>query len=143
MDLSKRYGEVVAIDNTAEMLDKTRETLRRNDVTDARLFHGELADYQGETDLIAANMVLHHLASPARFFHQAHQYLTASGSLLIADLCAHDEGWTKETCGDLWLGFEPEELDGWALASGLTPGQSAYLGLNNGFQVQVRLFHKH
>lgn len=142
-DLAKRFPKVVAIDNTEDMLEITRRKLASRDATNITCFLGQLTDYNGNSDLIVTNMVLHHLASPAQFFHDAFRYLGSSGTLLIADLCAHDQDWTRETCGDLWLGFEPEELDRWAGNAGFESGQSAYVGLKNGFQVQVRLFHKH
>ncbi|MBT4160167.1 MAG: metalloregulator ArsR/SmtB family transcription factor [Gammaproteobacteria bacterium] len=143
VNLARRFGAVVGIDNTADMLEKTRQTLSQHNIDNCELFLGELNDYKTtSSDLVVANMVLHHLASPAQFFHETSRYLSSSGSLLIADLCAHDQDWTREACGDLWLGFEPEELDNWAQSADFLLGQSAYLGLKNGFQVQVRLFHK-
>ncbi|MEK9871565.1 MAG: hypothetical protein VW831_17715, partial [Gammaproteobacteria bacterium] len=62
------------------------------------------------------------------------------GYLLIADLCHHDQVWTRDACGDLCAGFDSDELDEWATLAGFTPGQGAYVGLKNGFQVQVKLF---
>ncbi|HYQ38667.1 MAG TPA: ArsR family transcriptional regulator, partial [Pseudomonas sp.] len=43
-------------------------------------------------------------------------------------------------CGDVWLGFEQDELARWAEQAGLESGESLYLGLRNGFQIQVRHF---
>ena len=68
--------------------------------------------------------------------------LKPGGVLLVTDLCAHDQGWARETCGDLWLGFEPEALTRWAADAGLAQGESVYLALRNGFRIQVRLFHR-
>ena len=53
--------------------------------------------------------------------------LKPGGVLLLTDLCAHDQAWTREACGDLWLGFEPEELARWAADAGLAQGESVYL----------------
>ena len=85
-------------------------------------------------------MVLHHLPSPQAFFKTAQQHLSVGGQLLIVDLCSHNQDWAREVCGDLWLGFEPDELTLWAHEASLKVGQSVYLGLKNGFQVQLRLF---
>ena len=142
IELTHRFGPVAAIDNNADMLEKTRQLLTGQGLAAAEYFHGELHEYEHKTDLVVINMVLHHLASPARFFQSAHNALLTNGSLLIADLTPHDQDWAGDACGDLWQGFEPEELDRWAESTGFTSGQSAYLGLRNGFQVQVRLFHK-
>jgi ArsR family transcriptional regulator len=61
---------------------------------------------------------------------------------LIIDLGSHDQDWVRESCGDLWLGFDNEDLDYWANKAGLTTEQSSYLGLRNGFQIQMRVFKK-
>ena len=142
LELTRRFGPVVAIDNNGEMLQKTRDLLAMNQLEAEAFFEGELTAYQQAADLIVVNMVLHHIASPAVFFQDAYRSLRESGCLLIADLTSHDQAWTSDTCGDLWQGFDPEELEHWATAAHFHTGQSAYLGLKNGFQVQVRLFHK-
>src|SRR5690606_9726428 len=64
----------------------------------------------------------------------------AGGSLLISELCSHDQSWTREACGDLWLGFDQDDLARWAIAAGLVPGESLYIGFKNGFQIQLRHF---
>jgi 2-polyprenyl-3-methyl-5-hydroxy-6-metoxy-1,4-benzoquinol methylase len=97
---------------------------------------------KAHTDLIVLNMVLHHLASPSVFFKTASQQLADGGRLLIVDLCQHHQDWARDICGDMWLGFNPADIDIWAQDAGLTIGRSTYLGLKNGFQVQVRLFTK-
>lgn len=140
--LSQTFDEVTIIDNAAEMLERTRIKLTEKNLPNIRLFAGELKDYRGMADLIVLNMVLHHLASPATFFKEAHCHLNAGGRLMIIDLTSHEQDWTREACGDLWLGFDPGELDAWAEDADLLQGQSAYLGLKNGFQVQVRTFQK-
>ena len=65
------------------------------------------------------------------------------GCFVISDLCSHDQDWAKANCGDLWLGFEPEELTTWAADAGLVAGEQLFIGLRNGFQIQVREFWKH
>jgi hypothetical protein len=62
--------------------------------------------------------------------------------LLLIDLSHHDQDWVREACGDLWLGFDSRELDDWAQQAGLLIAQSMYLGLRNGFQVQMRVFRR-
>ena len=68
--------------------------------------------------------------------------LRAGGSLVITDLCRHEQQWARDRCGDLWLGFEPRELTDWTVDAGLVEAESMFLGLRNGFQVQVRRFDK-
>ena len=87
-------------------------------------------------------MVLHHFAEPADALCQLARLLKPGGSLLITELCRHDQDWAKQACGDLWLGFDQDELALWANAAGLIPSESLYLGLKNGFQIQLRHFAK-
>ncbi|MEX1237744.1 MAG: class I SAM-dependent methyltransferase, partial [Pseudomonadales bacterium] len=132
-------------DNSREMLAKAQGALTRELKARVSFVHGEAEDLaaSGATlDLIVMNMVLHHLPSPARLFRTASQLLNPAGRLLIIDLRPHNQDWARDICGDLWLGFEPSDLEDWAAEAGLERGQSVYLGLKNGFQIQVRLFHK-
>ena len=141
-ELAVRYPAVVGIDNSEEMLQRAQKKVAAAGAGNVKLLEGELADGPEPVDLIVLNMVLHHLASPADLFETAHQKLAPGGRLLIADLSAHDQDWTRDACGDLWLGFEADELDSWATLAGLQPTRCAFVGLKNGFQVQVHLFTK-
>jgi len=143
--LSELCEHVVALDNSRDMLAKATRTCideRLNNidliegVTDTLLARGDAFD------LVVANMVLHHVPSPADIFLDAAALMNNGGCLVVSDLCRHDQNWTKENCGDLWLGFEPEELTAWATAAGLKAGEQLFIGLRNGFQIQVREFWK-
>ncbi len=93
-----------------------------------------------KADCLSLNMVLHHNPTPADIIADCAGLLNEHGVLLITDLCAHDQEWVKDTCGDLWLGFEPEELTRWAGIPGLVEGNSLYLTQRNGFRIQLREF---
>ena len=123
-ELARRFRQVTALDNSAAMLE----------LADA------LQDAAEPADCVVLNMVLHHFAAPAEALKQLARLVHPGGSLLVTDLCRHNQGWAREACGDLWLGFEQEDLAQWADAAGLTPGESLYIGLRNGFQIQVRHF---
>jgi ArsR family transcriptional regulator len=85
-------------------------------------------------------MVLHHTPEPGQILDDVASSLAPGGVVLVTDLCRHDQGWARENCGDLWLGFDPQELGGWARDAGLEEIASVYLAQRNGFQIQVRLF---
>jgi DNA-binding transcriptional ArsR family regulator len=150
--LTEKFDHVFAIDNTDLMLDKALNTLPRKNQKKTTFLLGDLESathhlpsdefVKSNTKLIVLNMVLHHLASPSLFFKTAASQLSDKGSLLIVDLCQHHQDWAREVCGDMWLGFKPSDMDKWAQDAGLTIEHSTYLGLKNGFQVQVRLFTK-
>ena len=95
-----------------------------------------------KSDLLILNMVLHHISTPAKTFEDASSLLNWGGHLLIVDLSRHDQDWVRDSCGDIWLGFEEADLNHWGSKANLEVGQSSYLSLRNGFQIQMRIFTK-
>ena len=143
--LSKTCEQVVALDNSRDMLAKATRTCIDKRLNNIDLIEGVTDNLlaRGDAfDLVVANMVLHHVPSPADVFLDAAALMNTGGCLVISHLCSHDQDWSKANCGDLWLGFEPEELTSWASEAGLSAGESLFIGLRNGFQVQVREFWK-
>lgn len=144
-ELSTRFNKVYALDNSEGMLNKAKAHADQNNLTNIEFVLGESSKALQENitvDAIVLNMVLHHIPSPADIFTDCAKLLNDDGIMLISDLSHHDQNWVKENCGDLWLGFESEELSLWAKKSGLDEGESLYIGLRNGFQIQVREFIK-
>jgi ArsR family transcriptional regulator len=145
--LSPTFERVIAIDNAAEMLAKSRQLAQQQVLDNIEFIHGDTRHprlQEVTADAIVVNMVLHHTPSPADIFSDLANCLSPGGVLLVTDLCRHDQDWAREACGDLWLGFEPDDLLSWAGRAGLREIDSAYLAQRNGFQIQVRLFgHLH
>jgi ubiquinone/menaquinone biosynthesis C-methylase UbiE len=145
LELAAKFKHLSALDNSKDMLDKSSAAIAAAGYKHVNFILGdtEVARNKNVTsDLIIFDMVLHHIASTASTFEDAAALLEPSGFLLIVDLSTHDQDWVRESCGDLWLGFDDSELDNWANKAGLEAGQSSYLGLRNGFQIQMRLFRK-
>ncbi|NBA96658.1 metalloregulator ArsR/SmtB family transcription factor [Pseudomonas sp. R5(2019)] len=142
-ELARRFNQVWAMDNSPEMLELARQVCQREALTNVTL---QLADALGElqlqADCVVLNMVLHHFSAPDQALRQLANRVKPGGSLLVTELCSHDQSWARQACGDLWLGFEQEDLARWATAAGLIPGDSLYVGLRNGFQIQVRHFRR-
>ena len=140
-ELARRFARVTALDNSPAMLELARQRCTREALGNVEL---KLADALDETpieaDCVVLNMVLHHFAAPADAIKQLARLVKPGGSLLITELCSHNQSWAREACGDLWLGFEQDDLARWADAAGLAPGESLYIGLKNGFQIQLRHF---
>ncbi|MCY1497562.1 Ubiquinone biosynthesis O-methyltransferase [compost metagenome] len=142
-DLARRFSRVTALDNSAAMLELARMRCNEEGLGNVELRLADaLNDEQAAADCVVLNMVLHHFAAPADAMKQLAQRVQPGGSLLVTELCSHNQSWAREACGDLWLGFEQDDLARWANAAGLTPGESLYIGLRNGFQIQVRHFAK-
>ena len=142
-ELSSRFQQVRALDNSPQMLELARQTCAKHGLHNVQLQLADaLHDDVAAADCVVVNMVLHHFAVPADALCQLARLLKPGGSLLITELCRHDQDWAKQACGDLWLGFDQDELAQWADAAGLIPSESLYLGLKNGFQIQLRHFAK-
>lgn len=142
-ELAQGFKNLTALDNSKDMLDKSRAAIADSGQSGVEFILGDtsVAKTQGvRSDLIIFDMVLHHISSPAKTFKDVAALLNTGGYLLIVELCSHDQDWVRESCGDLWLGFEEADLDHWAEKAGLVKQQSSYLGLRNGFQIQMRTF---
>ena len=142
-ELARRFERVTALDNSPAMLELARQRCSQEglDNVELRLADALNDEYPG-ADCVVLNMVLHHFAAPAEALKQLALRVNSGGSLLISELCSHNQSWARQACGDLWLGFEQDDLARWAIAAGLRPGESQYVGLRNGFQIQVRHFAK-
>jgi len=141
--LAAKVRRLTALDNSKDMLEKSRAAIADAGHDNVHFILGDTGVARKKAvqcDLIIFDMVLHHISSPARTFKDAAALLRPGGLLLIVDLCSHDQDWVRESCGDLWLGFDGDDLNHWADKAGLVPSQSAYLGLRNGFQIQMCAF---
>ena len=150
VDMAERLAAVIRTESRKGIFRITEEmlSLARNHAghlagiefmqgsTDALLASGAAAD------AVIANMVLHHAPNPRGILADAANLLTPSGTLIVSELCAHDQAWAREHCGDLWLGFMPDELAEWATEAGLKLEASVFLAQRNGFQIQVQHFQR-
>ncbi|MCG6541062.1 metalloregulator ArsR/SmtB family transcription factor [Pseudomonas sp. KSR10] len=142
-ELAHRFAHVVAVDNSPAMLELARARCEQDALDNVELKLADaLQDECPSADCVVLNMVLHHLAAPGEALKQLARLVNVGGSLLLTELCSHNQSWAREACGDLWLGFEQDDLARWADAAGLTPGESLYIGLKNGFQIQARYFSR-
>lgn len=142
--IAKSY-EVVAIDSSHNMLAKTKSQLSKQQYAQVEFIESELSELNKEAhfDLVCMNMVLHHMASPKQAFDFVAKTLKLKGVFFMADLCEHNQEWAKELCGDVWLGFSADELSRMAEEAGFEKGLSSFIGLKNGFQIQLRTFLKY
>jgi len=143
--LSSRFHQVVALDNSREMLDRARQYASKHQLANIDFIHGDTCQAPLLTkpvDCITLNMVLHHNPVPAQLFVDLAGVLNPGGAMIITELCHHDQNWTRDACGDLWQGFDPDDLTSWAADAGLTEGKSLFFSQRNGFRVQLRQFFK-
>ena len=142
--LSQRFNQVIALDSSADMLASSAKKVAIEQLSNVQFIQGDTTTALSKhilVDCIVVNMVLHHTPNPAIIFQDLRQCLKPGGHLIICDLCSHDQSWARENCGDIWLGFDEQELSLWAQQAGLNQGQASYLTLRNGFRIQIRHFH--
>lgn len=143
--LTQRYADIEAVDTSAVMLEKATRYCAEKDLSNIALTLGStdrLVSENKQYDGIAMNMVLHHVPTPAALLKDCAKLLVSGGTLVLCDLSHHNQEWTKQNCGDLWLGFEQSELASWANAAGFTEDKSVFIGLRNGFQIQIYRYIK-
>lgn len=143
--LAKIFDKVYALDNSSTMLTSAENHCEKLGIKDIQFILGDTQSEQLEKSsfsLVVMNMVLHHNASPVQLLEDIYKMLTPGASLFLSELSSHQQDWVREACGDLWLGFQPEELTRMASAVGYQEGASQYLAQRNGFVVQIRQFIK-
>lgn len=142
-ELAPLFDKVYALDNAPAMLEKAKKFAEESRLPNIEFILGDtgIAVRQNlRVDAIVINMVLHHVSHPAALFLDSAKVLNSTGILVVTELMHHNQAWAREKCGDVWLGFEPEQLERWASDAGLKELDAIHIGLRNGFQVQVRKF---
>ncbi|MDF1831810.1 MAG: metalloregulator ArsR/SmtB family transcription factor [Porticoccaceae bacterium] len=143
--LVPRFEQVIALDNSSAMLERAEALVGKELASSIHFILGETnsqAAVETAVDCTTLNMVLHHVATPVDMLKDIYELLNPGGALIVTELCQHDQDWVRDTCGDLWLGFCPEELSIWAREIGFKTGESVYMAQRNGFKIQLRKFHK-
>ena len=139
--LSTSAHEVYAIDKSEAMLAECAQTIKEHKITNVELLLGDsttalkdLSDAK-RPDVVVANMVLHHIAEPANFILDVAKLMKPHGVFVITDLRQHNQDWARSACGDVWLGFDMADIEGWVELAGLTIEESIFHGQRNGFEV--------
>ncbi len=137
--LAAQFQHVIALDNAESMLDRARQQCSDAGLTNVQCLLADALAPQllPPADCLVCNMVLHHMPAPAEALRRFADLLKPGGSLVLTELCSHDQSWVRDTCGDLWLGFDQDDIARWATDAGLEVGLSQYIGLRNGFQLQL------
>tara|TARA_B110000483_G_scaffold243672_1_gene335277 strand:+ start:26785 stop:27753 length:969 start_codon:yes stop_codon:yes gene_type:complete len=140
--LHQDFEQVKALDISADLLAQAKAQVGEAENIDFVMSELTAESYPTQADLVSCNMVLHHVASPADLISAMAITLKPNGFLLLSDLCSHDQEWARESCGDIWLGFDREELFELADNAGVRIHSEQYLALRNGFRVQILIFEK-
>ena len=125
--LAPLFDKVLAVDRSEEQLKAAAERLASRRYDHVELVHAEYdqADLAervaslGGADAVFAVRLLHHAPQPERAVALLGALARPGGRVVIIDYCAHEDEQMREQRADLWLGFEREELFGFAARAGL------------------------
>lgn len=129
--LARFCKQVVAVDLSPRMLMTLRNTADATRLGDRVLTcEGELEKLpldDAGMDVVFISQALHHAALPGAAIKEAARVLRPGGRLVILDLVAHEQEWVREQYADLWLGFDPAQLENSFKEAGLIAGECAQL----------------
>jgi len=113
LEIARWAHKVIAVDQSATMLRKSKELARRHAVkhiTWRRAKLEKLPLQKESVDVALLAQVLHCVKDPSAVLREAHRILKPDGTLLLQELRTHREEWVREKLGDVRLGFEEKEL---------------------------------
>jgi ubiquinone/menaquinone biosynthesis C-methylase UbiE len=117
--LLARGLQVIAVDQSAEMLETLRHKFGSTSALDCRLGEAErLPIDTGTIDCVFANMYLHHVESPAAAITEMARILKPGGRVVLSDLDRHSHSFLLTEHHDRWPGFDRGDLTSWLAAAG-------------------------
>ena len=115
-----RARTALGIDRSSEMLRLARAKLAgaaNTELRQADLYALPMAD--GAADVAILHHVLHYAQQPGAAIREAGRVLAPGGRLLIVDFAPHDREELRSQGAHVRLGFDDDQVAGWAEAAGL------------------------
>ncbi len=125
--LAQRAERVVAVDNSAKMVEFGARLARENGVGNLEYRLGDLESppiAEASLDLAFFSQSLHHALHPRRAVDAAYRLLKPGGRIVVLDLKRHGFEQARELYADTWLGFSEVELRGFLADAGFGTVQS-------------------
>jgi ubiquinone/menaquinone biosynthesis C-methylase UbiE len=125
--LALRAERVIAVDNSAKMVEYGARLARENGIANVEYRQGDLESppiEDASIDLAFFSQSLHHALHPERAVAAAARLLKPGGRIVILDLKKHNFEQARELYADTWLGFSEVELRRFLEASGFSEVQS-------------------
>jgi ArsR family transcriptional regulator len=126
--LAERAKKVIAVDNSAKMIEVARERALRLGLTNIDYRQGDMEELpipSGAVDLVFFSQSLHHALHPARAVLEAARILVPGGRIVILDLAKHRFEEARDLYADQWLGFSEAELESMLHKAGFTAIQTS------------------
>jgi ubiquinone/menaquinone biosynthesis C-methylase UbiE/DNA-binding transcriptional ArsR family regulator len=111
--LAQRAVRVIAVDNSAKMVEYGARLARENKISNLEYRLGDLEQppiESGTIDLAFFSQSLHHAVHPDRAVQAAWGLLRPGGRIAVLDLKRHHFEQARELYADTWLGFSEPEL---------------------------------
>ena len=125
--LALRAQHVIAVDNSAKMVEFGGRLARENGIANLEYRLGDLESPPIEhatIDLAFFSQSLHHALHPERAVAAAARLLKPGGRIVILDLKKHTFEQARDLYADTWLGFSEVELRGFLESAGFSGVQS-------------------
>ena len=123
--LAPAFDHVLALDRSSAQLARAERRVIARGYDNVELYSAEISDADvkrrvGEgADVVVAARVLHHAPLPRETLAELVSLLRPGGSLLLLDYARHADEALREAQADVWMGFDPRELEEFAESSGL------------------------
>jgi ubiquinone/menaquinone biosynthesis C-methylase UbiE/DNA-binding transcriptional ArsR family regulator len=114
----------LGIDLSLDMLLLARDRLERAGLKHCSVRQGDIYDLplaNDSFDVVILHQVLHFLDDGGRAVKEAARVLRPGGRLLVVDFAPHEQEFLREQFAHRRLGFAPETVTQWMIASGLEP----------------------
>lgn len=112
--LAQRAKRVIAVDNSAKMIEVGQEQARKNGVKNLEFRLGDMEEIPikaGAVELVFFSQSLHHALHPEHALAESARILAPGGRIVILDLVQHRFEEARELYADEWLGFSEAELE--------------------------------
>ncbi len=125
--LAQRAKRVIAVDNSAKMVEFGAKLARENGIANLEYRVGDLESppiEDASIDLAFFSQSLHHALHPERAVTAGARLLRPGGRIVILDLKKHSFEQARDLYADTWLGFSEVELRGFLENAGFEDVQS-------------------
>jgi ubiquinone/menaquinone biosynthesis C-methylase UbiE/DNA-binding transcriptional ArsR family regulator len=123
IEASRFARRVIAVDKSDAVLSRARAIARRRRLSNIEWKRGELERLplrDASVDIALLSQALHHVHDPAAALAEACRIVRPGGRVLVLELRKHDQPWVRERLGDVWLGFDDDELKRLLSSAGLS-----------------------